>query len=133
MPCRAPDYLLPSEIEEASRDEKQRRLKAKQRRLKEEQKKFSFLEAALCATIRAFAAAENEADEIEVVDETLNCIDYEEAGITKKQLMDWFIKHKKKDDKRKSKNEKKFALKKSAEEKVRKLLTAEERKILGLK
>ena len=110
MPCRSDGYeISESESHQIS---------------SEELKKIDFLEAALCATIREFEAH----------DLSLDYIDYKEAGITKKQLVDWFRQHKKKDDERIKNEAKKLAkLKKSAEEKAKKLLTAEERKILGLK
>jgi hypothetical protein len=114
MPCRDPDYLLPSEQEaiNASR--------------KKEEKKLAFLEAALCAALRGL--------ECESGDEMYLHIDFKEAGIEQKELMDWYKVHKKKDAERlKREKEKEQRLKKSALEKVNKLLTSEERKILGLK
>lgn len=112
MPCRDPDYLLPSELEAINASQKK------------EEKKLAFLEAALCAALRGL--------EYELGNRMYLPIDFKEAGIEQKELMAWYKVHKKKDAER-LEREKEQRIKNSALEKVNKLLTSEERKSLGLK
>lgn len=89
----------------------------------------AFLEAALCAFL-----ASHERLGFMPGDRILNCIDYDEAGISKQELMDWWENHKKNDAIRRKKEEKekeeirKFNLRVIALSK----LTMEEREALGL-
>ena len=95
-----------------------------QRKLDKE--KIAFLEASLCASLTAFENMKNY-----MSNDPFDWIDYEEAGIEKKKLMDWWGNHKNKDYIRRQQEaaEKvKQDLKVSALSK----LTEEERKALGL-
>jgi hypothetical protein len=90
-------------------------------------KNKAFLEAALCAILTAKDLWYNYND-------ILDDIDYDEAGISKQELMDWWENHKKNDAVRREKEEKekeeirKFNLRVIALSK----LTMEEREALGL-
>lgn len=123
MPCISEPYesesYQPIGVLRIARERAER-----ERHISEELKKIDFLEAALCAALRGL--------EYESGNKMYLRIDFKEAGIEQTKLMDWYKVHKKKDAKR-LEREKKQRLKKSALEKVNKLLTSEERKSLGLK
>ena len=99
-------------------------------------KNKTFLSAALCASLRALedvvskleSPTENNASSLDIY----KYIDFEEAGITRLELMTWHVQHKEQDRLRRIQEEKKReadALRKSALSK----LTKEERAILGIR
>lgn len=70
----------------------------------EQKERIAFLEAALCATLRALdATAAKQKDLVKILgpsdDGVVNypLIDYERAGISKEQLREWWNAHRKRD------------------------------------
>lgn len=104
-----------------------------------------WLEAALCAVITAGRIPHNHSfrSQLEVTAAFFDIIDFQEAGITQKQLEAWWTQHQEKDRKRKlaeAKAEAEKARKREeaqAREKAKQAalakLTSAEKKLLGLK
>lgn len=72
----------------------------------EQRERIAFLEAALCATLRALdATAAKQKDLVKIIgpddDGVVNypLIDYERAGISKEALREWWNAHRKRDNK----------------------------------
>lgn len=90
-------------------------------------KQVSFAESALCQTLAAFdRVLYDVANRIPGELRTINCLDlinYEEAGITRRDLEKWWKEHKALDARHREEEARKKALAK---------LTAAERKLLGL-
>lgn len=84
-------------------------------------KQISFAESALCQTLAAFERILKETKDAvpgRLSSDPLDFINYEEAGITKKQLKFWWLDHKKLDAKHRAEELKKTALTKLTKEEV---------------
>lgn len=96
-------------------------------------RKVEFLEAALCG-VWDILARQGACDE-----GVFQTIDYEEAGITEKELRAWRTAHLKKDEERRLREEREEEERRAKEEKekkikaIKKKLTKEELKLLGVK
>lgn len=88
----------------------------------------SFAESALCATLRAL----DELAKARQAGDFYNLINYSEAGITKRKLVDWHTKHLALDAKHRAEERRRLHEEQMKEVALSKL-TAEERKILGIK
>lgn len=92
-----------------------------------ERRRSDFFEASLCGI---FTFLKNQP--VKVLEDVLDNLDYEEMGVTRKELEDWWRAHQREDEKRRKREE---AARRKAELKAQALakLTEEERKALGVK
>lgn len=96
-------------------------------------KQISFAESALCQVLAALKHVDSQVETIAPKQgDWYDWINFKEAGITKQELVEWHKKHIELDEKHRAEEAEKkriAELKKSAYNK----LTAEERKVLGIK
>lgn len=90
------------------------------------QKRAKFFEAAMCGVFTFL-----EGNEVPILEDVLENLDYEEMGVTRQEIETWWIKHKRKDEERRQREEaarRKQELRDNALSK----LSDDEREALGL-
>ena len=96
------------------------------------ERKVAKLEAALCSILSYYDGPWKQEFKGKGVPNLLSKLDYEEAGISREWIEQWWVSHQEEDRKRKDKELKSLAKQKAKINALNKL-TAEERKLLGIR